>query len=183
MTTLPQTTPMRLPRPVAPSQLAMPVGVAPAVHAGANPMTGGDIWRMLRANAWLIGIIVGSMLALGVVANTWLASKHPRFTATGLIQVHLDSEFPQRPGEIRVSGGASSQEIEIEQHDQVSRIKQPSLLMRVLRGRRSGIRSGSRILSPSSAANPSRILAPPRPISWNRWGCRPSPTRAWLPFR
>ena len=121
---------MRLPRPVGPSQLSVsPVAMPQAPQAGVQ-LSGSDIWRVLRANALLIAVVVVGMLALGVVVNMWLAAKHPRYTATGLIKVFLDEEF-QRPGEFRVSGPAA-QNIEIEQHDQAARLKSPGLLSRVL---------------------------------------------------
>ncbi len=136
MTTLPQTSPMRLPRPMSPSHLAAPVAaaaaaIAPPTQGTMNPMTGSDVWRVLRANFWLIVVVVVGAMAAGVVINMWLAAKHPRFTATGLIRVSVEEEAPTF-GQIRVSSGASSQNIEIEQHDQAQRLKQPSLLVKVL---------------------------------------------------
>jgi len=58
MTTLPTTTPMRLPRPVAQTPLALggPVG---AQQASSFQMTGADVWRVIRSNIWLIiGLLV-----------------------------------------------------------------------------------------------------------------------------
>ena len=55
MTTLPQTTTLRLPRPSAPAQLNLPGPMSPAPMlagggAGGNTMSGADVWRVLRAN-------------------------------------------------------------------------------------------------------------------------------------
>jgi capsular exopolysaccharide synthesis family protein len=90
MTTLPQTTSIRLPRPNQPGTLAMPAQVA-GVHPSHAPqgfgMTGGDVWRVLRANAWLIIITLIVSIAAGVAINYFLAKKFPRFTAIGFIQI------------------------------------------------------------------------------------------------
>jgi len=54
MTTLPTTTPMRLPRPV-PQQTPLALGGPVAAQPGGGfQMTGADVWRVIRSNLWLI---------------------------------------------------------------------------------------------------------------------------------
>ena len=53
MTTLPTTTPMRLPRPVAQTPLALG-GPSYAQQAPQFQMSGADVWRVIRSNIWLI---------------------------------------------------------------------------------------------------------------------------------
>src|SRR4051812_4273637 len=97
MTTLPQTTAIRLPRPNGQSQLAAAGGgqtvlAAPGMHAGggagANPgLSGSDVWRIIRGHIWLIVFMLVLSGAAGFGVNQLLAMKYPRFTATGFIQV------------------------------------------------------------------------------------------------
>src|SRR4051812_30106701 len=89
MTTLPQTTGIRLPRPVGgggPAGAGMQLS-----HGGGAPvatgLTGGDIWRVLRANMWLIVILVVTAGVLGFFVNWFLAKNHSRFTAFAYVQV------------------------------------------------------------------------------------------------
>src|SRR4051812_46753451 len=90
MTTLPQMTSLRLPRAGTPQHLAMPMPMnvaAPGGAPGGFRMSGADIWRVIRANLWLIIIMLGAMTTAGWFANQYLASHYPRYTATGLVQV------------------------------------------------------------------------------------------------
>src|SRR6185437_15223278 len=95
MTTLPQTTPIRPQRALPGNQLAVPgpVGMAPAQAAGQNSMTGADVWRVIRANIWLMLTVLVLSGALGYGLNSWLAARHSRYTATGLISVKLKPEM------------------------------------------------------------------------------------------
>jgi len=93
MTTLPQTTPLRLPRPAPSGPLTIPGGpMAPAggmvaqVQAGSQ-MTGADVWRVIRSNLWLIILMLVVGAASGYGLNYWLKQYHSRYTATGLLQV------------------------------------------------------------------------------------------------
>jgi hypothetical protein len=54
----------------------------------AAGMTAGDVWRVLRANTWLI--IVGLILSgiIGYGANWFLNRYYARFTARGWIQIN-----------------------------------------------------------------------------------------------
>lgn len=90
MTTLPQTTNVRLPRPMAGGmQLAQPGGgmtvggIAAGTQQGAS-----DAWRVIRSHIWLI-LIVTCVLApaAGYGVNFYLAKNFPRYTSSGLIMV------------------------------------------------------------------------------------------------
>ncbi len=99
MTTLPQTTSVRLPRPAGGGALAVP-GTMPAGAPPAVGMTAGDVWRVIRANFLLIifSLIGGS--ALGFGTNWYLAKHYSRYTATGLVQI-----TERRPRGIAEGGG------------------------------------------------------------------------------
>ena len=93
MTTLPQTTTVRVPRTAGPSPLMMPGPGYPVAQAAlpTGQMTGADVWRVIRANLWLIVGAVVVFAVLGFATNFWLAKFHARYTATGLIQVQPSS--------------------------------------------------------------------------------------------
>jgi capsular exopolysaccharide synthesis family protein len=90
MTTLPQTTPLRLPRPASTAPLAIPGAVAhigPAGHAAAPQMSGADVWRVIRSNLLLIIIMVALGAGAGWGSFQYLNNHYPKFTATGTIQI------------------------------------------------------------------------------------------------
>src|SRR5688500_16208507 len=90
MTTLPQTTNARLPRPVSGGmQLAGPGGGgALATAQGGQQQGASDIWRVIRSNIWMILIVAGILAPVsGYFANAFLAKNYPRYTAAGFIQV------------------------------------------------------------------------------------------------
>ena len=94
MTTLPQTTGIRLPRPGGASPPMVAGGPMPLAHGGgggggaaAAGMTAADIWRVLRANTWLIVILMFVASVVGYGVNWYLAKYHSRFTAVALVQV------------------------------------------------------------------------------------------------
>src|SRR5262245_19659553 len=92
MTTLPQTTSIRMPRSPGGGALAIPGAAVPA-PAPAVGMTAGDVWRVIRANTWLIlgALILG--LVSGFLVNMYLAKNYSRFTAIGWIEIQ-----PRRQG-------------------------------------------------------------------------------------
>lgn len=90
MTTLPQTTNVRMPRQAGGIQLAQPGGGGLAVGGGgAGAVHGGnDVWRVIRAHLWLILIVTCVIApATGFGINKFLEVKYPRYTAAGYIQV------------------------------------------------------------------------------------------------
>ena len=136
MTTLPQTTPLRLPRPGGPDQIAIPSAVpagplGPVAHhpPGGIQMTGGDVLRVLRTNWWLIvGMVVVAGVA-GVFVNGYLAKNHPRFTASALVTLQLSEETFSQQSEDAVANPAS---IELEQKTHAGGLVQPGLMLDVL---------------------------------------------------
>lgn len=92
MTTLPQTTAaVRVPRQAAPSVLSIPQPgtLGPAAAPGQQGgMTGADIMRVLRANVWLIMIMLVLGVIAGVGAHYLLLEYYPRFTAVGFLRVN-----------------------------------------------------------------------------------------------
>lgn len=87
MTTLPQTTPLRLPtvQTGAVAPVPMPMG-APFAPTGRQ-MTFNDVMRVIRANMWLIVILVGVSAVAGFFINRELAKRWPKYTATGLVEI------------------------------------------------------------------------------------------------
>lgn len=146
MTTLPQTSPMRLPRP-NPSHLAIPSATGhpgPVAHANTQPLTGQDIWRVIRTNIWLI---LG-LMALGAVAgyfiNWWLLAKFPRYTSTALVEVHTPNELPPIGDERQILvADVNPASIEVEQQTQASMLTNRYFLAGILEDGQSPIRSTS----------------------------------------
>ena len=87
MTTLPQTTPIRLPRPAGGTPLAIPSGPAAAGPAGGFQMTGADVWRVIRANLWLVILLVVVCGVGGYFFNGYLEKNYAIYTATGYIRI------------------------------------------------------------------------------------------------
>jgi len=149
MTTLPQTSPMRLPRP-HPSQLAIPSAnghATPAVsHApqqAQTSLTGADAWRIIRANLWLIiGLFVAAGVA-GYFVNWWLAARYARYTSTALIRVQVPSELPAIDDSRMLISDPSPQGIEVEQQTQAATIMNSSFLSTLIEDPQSPIRQTS----------------------------------------
>src|SRR4029450_13336001 len=80
MTTLPTTTPMRLPRPVSQTPLALG-GPPHAQQSTSFQMAGPHVWRVIRSNLWLIiGMLVLSGIG-GVGLFKYLDRYYSSFTA------------------------------------------------------------------------------------------------------
>jgi succinoglycan biosynthesis transport protein ExoP len=90
MTTLPQTTTLRLPRPAAGGQLsapaAIPLGMLPP-SSSASQMTGADAWRVIRVNIWLVLLVTILCGVGGYFLYSWLLKNDPKYTATALLSV------------------------------------------------------------------------------------------------
>ena len=118
MTTLPQTAPVRIQRATGPSHLAAPGQTlpgygGPAAAAASQGITASDVWRVLRANLWLIVIMVMASAVAGYVVNSYLAKHYSRFTAGGLLRIQVPHEVPL-PG--KPDSVAGRDEIEIAQN-------------------------------------------------------------------
>ncbi len=128
MTTLPQTSPMRLPRPAS-SHLAIPsaggpMGPVQPVQGQVNSITLQDVWRVIRANLLLIIAFVAVSAVGGYLLNQWLLTHYPRYTSTILISVRSIQDIPyvgDENGGIKVSD-ASPQSTELEQQSQAGMI-------------------------------------------------------------
>lgn len=133
MTTLPQTTPMRLPRPSGSSgQIAIPSAGPAGAHglaqAGAG-MTGADVWRVFRTNWWLIALFVIVAGIAGLFINRYLAQHYPKYTAAALVKVEVAYEVFSPWGD---EGAATPQTLEIEQKTQAQGLVAPALLIQVI---------------------------------------------------
>jgi succinoglycan biosynthesis transport protein ExoP len=127
MTTLPQTTPIRLPRAGTSSQLAVPVASAPMAGGTPQPgfsMTGGDIWRVICANAWLIALFVALSAVAGYFANDYLEKHDSTYTASGTIRI-----LPaQSPDPIRPAPPTDAMTLEIEKATETQRFRSELLV-------------------------------------------------------
>jgi capsular exopolysaccharide synthesis family protein len=113
-------------------------------HPPAGGLTGADVWRVVRANLWLIiGVVIASGIA-GYFANMWLLKNYARYTSTALISVRLYSELPtiDGTGHTLVSE-PSPQNIELEQQTQASMLTNRFFLSRILEDSDSPIRQTS----------------------------------------
>src|ERR1700745_1939796 len=120
MTTLPTTTPMRLPRPIPQAPLAL-AGPAVGPQSSGIQMTGADVWRVIRSNIWLIlaMLIVSGVGGYGLFQ--FLDAKYRNFTASGYCQVSnpvmVDLLKP-----VQVQGDVQS--LALEQKTQAALLKQ-----------------------------------------------------------
>ena len=131
MTTLPQTTPIRLPRVAgSSSQLAVPGGQAATVAAAPAgiQMTPGDVWRVIRANLWLIVLLAVVSAVGGFFLNDYLAKHYARYSTYGLIRIRgQQSTNPLQP-----ASEISAEALERAQRTQTVGIKADSTLDDVL---------------------------------------------------
>jgi len=136
MSTLPQTTPIAVPRPAAP-------GVIPGGAPGAGNTTGAqlnaaDAWRVIRTNMWLIIISVVISAVLGLVVNILLNSYYPRYTAQGLVQV---LPYNTNPNPLVAQTSVDNNALERDQRTQVQLLKQEALISNVLQNPNSAVRN------------------------------------------
>lgn len=139
MTTLPQVQSVRLPR-VSPAGGAI-AHHAPAPGVAGLQMSASDIWRLIRANLWLIATLVVVAGAAGFVVNMLLVRWMPRYTSTGLVAVQSASANlidPMHP-EMAVPG-MDQNSVELEQKTQASLLQSPQLISQVLSNEDSKIR-------------------------------------------
>ena len=130
MTTLPQPSPRRLPGPNGNGHLTAGNHPATATAPPPNSLSAADIWRIVRANLWLIMGLPIAFAALGYVANSWLLTHDPRYTSRALLQVREEESIPRSMTD--PAGSVSPQALEIEQNTQTQRLTHESLLNSVL---------------------------------------------------
>ncbi|MGH7214376.1 MAG: polysaccharide biosynthesis tyrosine autokinase [Tepidisphaeraceae bacterium] len=150
MTTLPQTTPMRVTRPaggnggvsgmpLVPGMPGLAGGLAQAAPAPGLHLSPGDVWRIVRSNLWLLVVLLVVAGVAGWLVNKYLEKYHSRFTATGLIQV----QPPSNPNPLKEQAAPSYYGIVADQRTQVQLLRQESLVSKILQNPKSEIRNTS----------------------------------------
>ena len=132
MTTLPQTTAIRLPRPSGQMQLSSGGGggsTPGTAGAGSAAMSGGDVLRVLRNNIWLILFMLAFSAGAGYLANEFLAKKYPHFTTAGYISVQPNTVDPLLRKTNDVGDPAV---ITLEQKTQAALLRSDTLLTKIL---------------------------------------------------
>jgi capsular exopolysaccharide synthesis family protein len=133
MTTLPQTTNVRLPRPASGGiQIAQAGGGGLALGGGGAGTGQGsnEIWRVIRAHIWMILLVTLVIApAAGYGVNTLLARKYPRYTAAGYIQVQ-----PQMTASTAVKGPemADPSQVALEIRTQAQALRTDELFSKML---------------------------------------------------
>ncbi|MDB5319525.1 MAG: hypothetical protein JWN40_1156 [Phycisphaerales bacterium] len=142
MTTLPQTTNVRLPRPVnGAMQVATPGGggLVAGGALGATQQGSSDAWRVIRTHIWLILIvtcIISPLAGFGV--NFLLARNYPRYTSTALIEVQPKVQaLEYTTGRIPVTDPATTA---LEIRTQAAILRSEALLTKVLQNANSEVR-------------------------------------------
>ena len=139
MTTLPQTAPIRLPRTGGqmPGQLgpiqAHAHPVIPVPGAAQSQMSPADVWRVIRANMWLIIASLVVFGAGGYLVNRFVLKPHfARYESTALLRVSTNTETIRgrfTPGDISDSYEAA---IRQEAATQAGMLRHESLLIETL---------------------------------------------------
>jgi capsular exopolysaccharide synthesis family protein len=105
----------------------MPGGATAAASTG---MTAADIWRVIRANAWMIIFLVMFSGCLGVAVNYYLARYHSRYTSYGIVQIEPRQRWnPAKSGDLEYVDWSS---LQIEQRTHANLLKNEALLSQVL---------------------------------------------------
>ncbi len=135
MTTLPQTTAVRLPRSAMAPHLAINGGMAlpgpTTAMTGGSQMTGADVWRVIRTNIWLIIVSLIVAGALGFGANWYLKKNSPRYTSTGLVQIIPPRDIALLP-DTKIQQFTDPRFLETDQLTQAQLLSQDTLFSKVL---------------------------------------------------
>ncbi|HYO10090.1 MAG TPA: polysaccharide biosynthesis tyrosine autokinase [Tepidisphaeraceae bacterium] len=137
MTTLPTTTPMRLPRPVGQAPLALPTPGG-GQQQPSFQMTGGDVWRVIRSNLWVILISLVVSAGLGVGLNKYLSRYHSSYTAVGFCQVTPPFNFSLLDRNTPVT--MDIQSLAVDQKTQANLLQNEALFVQVLQNDNSEVR-------------------------------------------
>ena len=139
MTTLPQTTAIRLPRAAGPTPLAPAGGAMPSLAGGASAgsISGGDVWRIMRNNIWLILFMLVFAAGAGYGVNEFLKQKYPHYTSVGYIQVKTTTDDPMNP---RKNEQVDTGNLTVEQKTQAAYLMSETLLTEVLKNENGEIR-------------------------------------------
>ena len=102
MTTLPQTTTTRLSRPIGQGSISVAGPIHPhQPQSTGSGMTAGDVWRVIRANMWMLicGFILSGLIGYGAfyLLNRYCA----RYTAQGWVQINVSrAPNPLKPDDL-----------------------------------------------------------------------------------
>ncbi len=99
-------------------------------------MTGADIWRVIRSNAWLIAVMVLISAVTGYGVNSWLKKYFSRFTAVGTLGEVLPTgayDDPHAPSFNTVN-------MAVDQRTHATLLRDPALFTKVLNNPDSDIR-------------------------------------------
>src|SRR5688572_30143448 len=142
MTTLPQTAPIRLPRPLPAGQMQGQLGPIPTLahpmfpagpQAGGPQMGAEDVMRVIRANIWLILITLILFGVGGYLVNRFVLQPYfSRYESTALLRVTTNSESMRgRTAPMEIT---DSYEVAVrnEAMTQASMLRHESLLIDVL---------------------------------------------------
>jgi len=111
---------------------------APTAASSGIGMSAADMWRVLRANAWLIIGLLMISAAAGWGVNFWLARYHSRYTASGYVGVEPIHRFdPLHPNANEYTDWSG---LQIEQRTQAAMLTSETLFMSVLQKPELGIR-------------------------------------------
>ena len=139
MTTLPTTTPMRLPRPAGAGPLALGGPGQPGfAQSNASPMNGADVWRVIRSNLWLIIALLVLSSVAGYLLNRYLWRYHRSYTAVGFVEVNptINMDLIRRtPVTMDVNS------LQMEQRTQAAMLSQTALFNQVLQDSNSQLRT------------------------------------------
>ncbi|HET6247167.1 MAG TPA: polysaccharide biosynthesis tyrosine autokinase [Tepidisphaeraceae bacterium] len=117
------------------NQLAMPgpSGLVVGQPSPANTgMSAADVWRVVRANFWLIVIMLIVSGAAGYGINMWLAAHYSKYTATGYVAVHLPGDRNTGASMDNSSPVVNTAELEVEQVSQARLLLHERLLSKIL---------------------------------------------------
>src|SRR6266545_2579163 len=135
MTTLPQTTAIRVPQRAPTRALAVggPGHMMPMAQAEKHGLTSSDVWRIIRGHMWLILVLLIVSAVGGYFINWYLARHYSRYTATGLIKIQAPPGFSliSETKEARMDTST----LQVEQKSQARMLTHQSLLIRVLKDR------------------------------------------------
>ena len=130
MTTLPQTTPLRLPTVATGAMAPAPVPMGGAFTPAGPQLTFSDVMRVIRSNLLMIIILVGLAAVAGFFINRELAKRWPKYTARGLVEI--ESKILIDPLNTRFEE-ISDTRLSIEQRKHAELLKQDFLFSAALR--------------------------------------------------